>query len=248
MCAYMRRRPPCTPCRAPRAPAAPHTPLSLCCWPAAAAVGTCVLGPLRPPRRYQHKHFVNAAFCCHDDPAVFGYRCNDADVEETYFASPQGWYQPARHPHCPPFVTFTCADLHSPECGQVRRGHARRLVLGRWGPRGALRRAHAPCCACLQAALGAFKSTRVGTYLCTHTRRRAQRSMRQLAWTLRQASQQTAGVRGACGYGRGLPGAQTPAAASSAWSGRGSASRRRWCCQTTQRERAVETQFFLQQT
>ncbi|KAI8474168.1 MAG: hypothetical protein J3K34DRAFT_496058 [Monoraphidium minutum] len=72
----------------------------------------------QPGVMYQHKHFVNAQFCCNHDPQVFGYHCYDSSLE-AYFSAPEGWYA-KRQPHCPPAVVFTCAALASAECEQVR--------------------------------------------------------------------------------------------------------------------------------
>eukprot|EP00877_Chromochloris_zofingiensis_P005182 jgi/Chrzof1/14665/Cz09g11100.t1 len=64
----------------------------------------------QPGVRYQHKHFVNAQFCCNQDPYIFKYTCNDAEADSYGGA-----------PYCPPIVEFTCHRLNSATCNQTRQ-------------------------------------------------------------------------------------------------------------------------------
>lgn len=66
-----------------------------------------------PTRRYQHKYFANAQYCCHSDAAVFRYSCTpDSSVIAALGTD---------EPHCPPVVQFTCPNLASYTCKYVSR-------------------------------------------------------------------------------------------------------------------------------
>lgn len=67
------------------------------------------------PCSYQHKHFASAQLCCHADPTVFGATAN-CSVSAAMLDAFAG-----QLPSCPPAVQFTCPDLASAECQQVRR-------------------------------------------------------------------------------------------------------------------------------
>eukprot|EP00878_Enallax_costatus_P031640 GHUV01034609.1.p1 GENE.GHUV01034609.1~~GHUV01034609.1.p1 ORF type:complete len:145 (+),score=5.88 GHUV01034609.1:255-689(+) len=67
--------------------------------------------------RYQHRYFVNAQYCCHNDPAVFRYSC----VVDDLVAGAVG----NEGPPCPPVIQFTCPHLGTRNCNHVSR-------LGTW--------------------------------------------------------------------------------------------------------------------
>lgn len=77
----------------------------------------------QPGIMHAHKQFVNAAFCCHSDPALpaplGGAACSEADVDAYYYSAPQGWYAP-RAPHCPPSIVVGCAAPGGAACAAAR--------------------------------------------------------------------------------------------------------------------------------